>query len=236
MLGSMRLLFATDGSRGADIALDFLGALPLSNADHVLVLTVPTYSFVGENGVRAQPAGPSVGHGEGAARATAERARSRLAGRGSPIAVEIEEGPVARAIEAAAMRNASELVVVGSRGLGVLGGRILGSVARQLAREVTLPLLVVREQREAPRRILLAVDGSEQSGAAVALLARLPLPSAARVTLVRVSGTPSQTVALRGSSIARCKSSTGSRSTATSLFEATPQRRSWRRPAQAGPI
>ncbi|HKY49648.1 MAG TPA: universal stress protein [Candidatus Limnocylindria bacterium] len=192
----MRLLFATDGSRGADIALDFLGALPLSNADHVVVLTVPTYSFVGDSGVHTQPAEQGVAHGEGAARAIAECARSRLAGRGFHVAVEVGEGPVAAAIENAAIRDASELVVLGSRGLGALGGRILGSVARQLARHASLPLLVVRERREAPRRILLAVDGSDESGAAVALLARLPLPSAARVTLVRVSGTPSEAVSL----------------------------------------
>lgn len=187
----MRLLFATDGSRGADIALDFLGALPLSNADHVVVLTVPTYTFVGDSGVRAQPAEVAVAPGESAARAVAERARARLAGRGFSVAVDVAEGPVARAIEAAALRHAAELVVVGSRGLGAFAGTLLGSVARQLARHASLPILVVRERREAPRRILLAVDGSEESGVAVALLARLPLPAAARITLVRVVGGPS---------------------------------------------
>jgi nucleotide-binding universal stress UspA family protein len=184
------VLFATDGSRGADIALDFLGALPLSNADHVVVLTVPTYTFVGESGVRTQPTEHLVAPGEGAARAIAERARSCLAGRGFSVAVDIAEGPVAHAIEAAAVRAAADLVVVGSRGLGALAGTILGSVARQIARHASLPLLVVRERREAPRRIVLAVDGSEESGAAVALLARLPLPAAARITLVRVIGGP----------------------------------------------
>ena len=184
----MRFLFATDGSRGAEIALDFLGALPLSCADHVVVLTVPTYSFVGTSGAPAQSTESLVEHGESAARAVAERARARLTARGVTAAVDVARGPVAEAIEAATLRHAAELVVIGSRGLGSFTGSILGSVARHLARRASLPILVVRERREAPRRIILAVDGSTESGTAVALLARLPLPTAAQITLVRVVG------------------------------------------------
>lgn len=185
----MRFLLATDGSRGADIALDFLGALPLSYADHVVVLTVPTYSFVGSSGVEAQPADTGIEHGESAALAIAERARTQLSGRGLSLAVDIAQGPVADAVEAATLRHAAELVVLGSRGLGAFAGTILGSVARALARHASLPIMVVRERREAPSRIILAVDGSDESAAAVALLARLPLPTAARITLMRVIGT-----------------------------------------------
>lgn len=184
----MRFLFATDGSRGAEIALDFLGALPLSYADHVVVLTVPTYSFVGTGGVGAQSTGVLVGHGESAARTVAERARARFTARGVGAAVDTAPGPVAEAIEAAALRNAAELIVIGSRGLGAFAGTVLGSIARQLARHASLPLLVVRERREAPRRIILAVDGSAESASAVALLSRMPLPAPAQVTLVRVVG------------------------------------------------
>jgi len=193
----MRFLFATDGSRGAAIALDFLGALPLSHADHVVVLTVPTYSFVGTGGVGAQSAEVLVEHGESAARTVAERTRSRLTARGVGTAVDTAKGPVADAIEAAALRHAADLVVIGSRGLGALAGTILGSIARQLARHASLPLLVVRERREAPRRIILAVDGSTESGTAVALLARMPLPSAAQATLMRVVGSPADADAIR---------------------------------------
>jgi nucleotide-binding universal stress UspA family protein len=192
----MRFLFATDGSRGADIALDFLGALPLSYADHVVVLTVPTYSFVGTGGVGAQSTGVLVEHGESAARTVAERARARLTARGVGVAVDIAQGQVAEVIEAAALRHAAELVVIGSRGLGAFTGAILGSVARHLARHASLPILVVRERREAPRRIILAVDGSTESGTAVALLARMPLPTAAQVTLMRVVGSPADAVAV----------------------------------------
>ena len=192
----MRFLFATDGSRGAEIALDFLGALPLSYADHVVVLTVPTYSFFGTGGVGAQSTEALVEHGESAARRVAEGARDRLSARGVGAAVDIAQGPVAEAIEAAALRHASELVVIGSRGLGALAGTILGSIARQLARHASLPILVIRERRQAPRRIILAVDGSAESGSAVALLARMPLPTAAQVTLMRVVGSQADAEAI----------------------------------------
>lgn len=191
----MRFLFATDGSRGAEIALDFLGALPLSHADHVVVLTVPTYSFVSTSGVGTR-SDVLVEHGESAARTVAERTRSRLTARGVGTAVDIAQGPVADAIEAAALRHAADLVVIGSRGLGAFAGTILGSVARQLARRASLPLLVVRERRDAPRRIILAVDGSAESSSAVALLARMPLPTAAQVTLMRVVGLPADADAI----------------------------------------
>ena len=42
---------------GAQIALDFLCALPLSSADHVSVVTVPVYSFIGTGVV---PEGPDL--------------------------------------------------------------------------------------------------------------------------------------------------------------------------------
>ena len=192
----MRFIFATDGSRGADIALDFLCSLPLSNADHVVVLTVPTYSFVGTSGVGAQSTELLVEHGESAARSVAERARARLCGRGTSVGVEIAQGPVPEAIEAAALRHATELVVLGSRGLGALTGTILGSVARALARHASLPILVVRERREAPDRIILAVDGSDESGSALAVLSRMPLPASTRITLLRVVGSPSDAIAV----------------------------------------
>src|SRR6187401_103844 len=78
MLAVMRFLFGTDGSPGARIALDFLCALPLSNADHVCVVTVPVYSFIGTGVV---PEGPDLLHDRGldAARAIGERARAALA-------------------------------------------------------------------------------------------------------------------------------------------------------------
>ena len=186
MLGAMRFLFATDGSRGADVALDLLCALPLAGADHVTILTVPNYSFMGTDVIGPRQTDLLRDRGEASARAVAEAARQRLGTRGVPVGVELRTGPVIDAIQAAALEHAVDLVVIGSRGLGALAGTLLGSVARGLARYAIVPVLVVRERRDAPRRILAAVDGSDDARAAVALLARMPLPSDAAITLVHV--------------------------------------------------
>ena len=185
----MRFLFGTDGSPGARIALDFLCALPLSNADHVCVVTVPVYSFIGTGVV---PEGPDLLHDRGldAARAIGERARAALASHGMPVSVNVRSGPVVEALELVSIEDAVDVVVVGSRGLGAFTGTILGSVARALARHASMSVLVVRERRCAPQRVLLAIDGSQEAWAAVKLMSRLPLPVDAQVTVLRLPIAP----------------------------------------------
>ena len=185
----MRFLFGTDGSPGARIALDFLCALPLSNADHVCVVTVPVYSFIGTGVV---PEGPDLLHDRGldAARAVGECARAALASHGVPVSVDVRNGPVVEALELVSIQEAADVVVVGSRGLGVFTGTILGSVARALARHASMSVLVVRERRSAPERVLLAIDGSQEAWTAVKLVSRLPLPADSQITVLQLPTAP----------------------------------------------
>jgi nucleotide-binding universal stress UspA family protein len=185
----MRFLFGTDGSPGARIALDFLCALPLSNADHVCVVTVPVYSFIGTGVV---PEGPDLLHDRGldAARAMGECARAALASHGVPVSVDVRNGPVVEALELVSIQEAADVVVVGSRGLGVFTGTILGSVARALARHASMSVLVVRERRSAPERVLLAIDGSQEAWTAVKLVSRLPLPADSQITVLQLPTAP----------------------------------------------
>ncbi len=164
----MRILFATDGSRGASIAEDLLLSLPLSCADEVTIVTSPTVS-------------------ERESFALLARCRWRFAGRDIQATTVMRGGAPAQVAESVAIERASELIVVGSRGLGQWSGTLMGSVARSLARDGVAPVLVVRARRDAPRRVLVALDGSTEAHAAVELLARLPLPLAARLALLRVS-------------------------------------------------
>lgn len=167
MLIPVRFVFATDGSRGALAAEDFLAALPLSCADELTIVTAPT--------------------GDGAEAGTLLAAcRSRFVERGIPTTAVVRRGSPALVAEALAIEVAAELVVVGSRGLGTVRGALLGSVARDLARNTAIPVLVVRARRGAPRHVLVAVDGSSEGRAAIDLVARLPLPSTARLVLVHI--------------------------------------------------
>jgi nucleotide-binding universal stress UspA family protein len=168
----MRILFATDGSRGAGVALDFLLALPLSCADEVTVVSVPTTS-------------------DRDAHAVISECRWLLAARQVPVTtLLVRHGPPAEAVESAALERGCELIVIGSRGLGTIAGAILGSVARALARTAPMPVLVVRSRREAPRHVLLAIDDSTDGRSAVDCLLHLPLPQASQIALLHILGAP----------------------------------------------
>lgn len=163
----MRFLLATDGSRGASVAEDFLLALPLGCGDEVTVLTTPTVS-------------------EREAYALLTRVHWRFAARHIPVSTAIRQGAPAEAAEAVALERASDVIVVGSRGLGQWSGTLLGSVSRAVARNAPASVLVVRARRDAPRNVVLAIDGSEDARTAVRLMETLPLPTSAAVELLRL--------------------------------------------------
>lgn len=64
----------------------------------------------------------------------------------------------------------ARMVVLGSRGLGGISGLLLGSVAAAVATQAECPVVVVRgvDERESGRPVVVGVDGSSVSEAAVA--------------------------------------------------------------------
>ena len=164
----MRFLFATDGSRGAATAEDFLLSLPLGVADEVAVVTIPTVS-------------------ERESYALLSRVHWRFAARHVNVSTSLRRGAPAEVVEAVALERATDLVVLGSRGLGQWSGTLLGSVSRSVARAAPTSVLVVRARRDAPRRVLLALDASEDARAAINLFESLPLPSSVGIDLLRLA-------------------------------------------------
>lgn len=184
----MKILFATDGSAGSTVALDMLLSLQYRGIDRIDVVSVPVHDYAG-----ASRDGFGVFVSEiievetAAARRAAAQAVARIVARGVASGIRVVEGPPAEAIIATAVSAKDDLIVVGSRGRGRIAGAILGSTARALARHSPVPVLVVRERREPPMRILVASDGSEDAAAAVAALASLPLSRNAEVTVLYVA-------------------------------------------------
>ncbi len=81
-----------------------------------------------------------------------------------------------------ARSDAAQLVVVGSRGLGAVRGALVGSVSNYVLEHATCPVMVVHQLlTEGPRRVVVGVDGSDASLAALrwandyAVRASLPL-------------------------------------------------------------
>lgn len=158
----MEILFATDDSPGAEIALGLLEDLPISHHDRVTALCVATASDRMSQ-----------------ARQIADAATERLVAAGIAARAGIGRPPVVEAIIERLLWTPADLVVVGSRGLGVVGGALLGSVSSGLAERVPTPLLVVRESARALARVLVATDGSAAARTALGLIDRLPLPASA---------------------------------------------------------
>ena len=169
----MEILFATDGSRGAAIALELLSALPLAHRDRVTAISAAV-----------EPA-----H-EPAAHAAAEAAAQRLLAAGIAARPVVARGVPVPSIVERLMCAPADLLVVGSRGLGVVSGTLLGSVSRALAAHAPAPLLVVRERPDVPRHLLVASDGSEEAERALEIVERLPLPADARSSRWRLEDGP----------------------------------------------
>lgn len=86
-----------------------------------------------------------------------------------------------------------EFVVVGAQGHSVLGGRlILGSVSQRVLYESSCSVRIARHREQdttAPLRLLVGVDNSRYSAAAVESICRRQWPSGAQVRLVAVVDT-----------------------------------------------
>ena len=139
-----RLVVATDGSPGAAAAVARGVALAGELGAAVVFVTVrhpirligdPYYQHVLTRQLRR-------------ASAILTDAAAVAAAGGVPSEAEILEGDPPAAILAAVAAHGAELVVVGSRGLGAIGGALLGSVSRALVEHSPVPVLVVRDGLE----------------------------------------------------------------------------------------
>ena len=179
----MRVLVAIDGSKYGKWALEWIARLPLGEAPIVKVLhVVDLQALRAPFMVQPVVAGTErylktevkkfLSHGKRATQEAAALLKAlRLKGR-----VVTERGPVAATIVKEAKRGV-QLVAIGSRGLDALDRFMLGSVSTHVIHHVSSSVLVVRESPRAIRRIVLAVDGSEESKRAVQFVLRMMTPA-----------------------------------------------------------
>jgi nucleotide-binding universal stress UspA family protein len=164
------ILAAVDGSSESDAALRWaIAEAALRDAPitlmHVIAPVVVTYPVRNLQGSYNRWQEDNAAH-------VVELAEKAVHGAGPNLRVQtkVRHGGVATELVDAS-RDAT-LTVVGSRGLGAIGGSVLGSISRALLHYGHGPVAVVRADggevdRSAP--VLLGIDGSPASEAATAL-------------------------------------------------------------------
>lgn len=214
MNDKMKILIAYDGSPCADAALDDLqrAGLPRSGVEVHLISVAevwlppppPSSYEVVEAAREAQsPADLQKRYAQASqeaeqARALSLRAEQRLR-QNFPewkISSEATTGSPAWEIILKADQWKPDLTVVGSHGRSALGQFVLGSVSQKILTEAHCSVRVARgrvEVEDSPLRIIVGVDGSPGSEAAVHAVAarQWPLKSAVRVIIVEDPLVPS---------------------------------------------
>jgi nucleotide-binding universal stress UspA family protein len=142
-----RILVVTDGSAGADRALEYAARLAKQEgADLVIVNVIGGYDLqhtVFKALTHAQQAWfEELLQSIAAELLTKARDRARSAG-ASVIQLESRSGDVAQTIIDIAQERQADLIVVGKRGAGFVAGLLIGSVSQKLVGLAPLPVTVV---------------------------------------------------------------------------------------------
>lgn len=191
----MRIIIGVDGSPQALVGVRWVAHLPLSSHDDVLLVSVvETPATLGAWGFGAWGCTDSDTNRraiDGARTAMAQATPrinaitlSELRDLPCPVhTVELRGSPV-ETLEECAARCLADLLVVGPHGHGRLGTMLLGSVSQSLLRAMPTSILVARGPLGAPRRVLLATDGSRAGLAAAAFVAESAITREATIDVL----------------------------------------------------
>lgn len=202
----MKLLIAYDGSECADSALDDLTHAGLPEKADALVMTVaeawlpppPPSTFEILEMARTAHSPLELQHryasGHKAvveANEMAARAAARVASNFPDWKVthEASWGSPTWELFSKAEELNSDLIIVGSHGRSAIGRLVLGSISQWLLNEARCSVRIARgrlDERDFPVRILVGIDGSRNSKAAVEQIAARNWPPLSEVRVVQV--------------------------------------------------
>jgi nucleotide-binding universal stress UspA family protein len=135
------IIVALDGSEQSMLALDHARAIAeCFRSKLILVHAFPHTSDLRDSIEYNNLVALRIKRGE----EIIEAARKHLGRMSIEVDEELLEGPAAEAILSAAATRNSDLIVMGSRGMGSLKGIVFGSVSTKVAHYAPCPVMVVR--------------------------------------------------------------------------------------------
>ncbi len=171
-LCTLNILLADDGSQHSKAAINLLGDLPLDEQSQIMALRVFTPSDTADVWLLER---------------TLKLTEEALKSQGKQVESEIVLGhPAEKIIETAEKHNAS-MIVLGAKGLRATLGILLGGVVQQVAEHAQLPVMVVRAPYNGLKRVLLIVDGSEESTAMISCMGGFPIPQEATFDVLHIA-------------------------------------------------
>jgi len=179
----MRILLATDGSSHARRATRWLRDLALPSDTRVTVLAVAALDEPPRDAQTMAELRETLSRG---ARRVAERAAKTLGRRWQNVQVVVRLGDPRVEIVRSAEEMRVRMLVLGARGLGRVKRVLVGSTSLAAARYAPCPVAIVRGRPHKTGRILVAVDGSSGSRAALRFLSISELERDSRLTLLHV--------------------------------------------------
>ena len=181
----MKILFATDGSKYSDSAARFLGRFKFSQADEILVLyVIPKAPRSGGSYLKAL-----MQLGEELAPMIVDESAGLFKDLGANVSTLVTRGHPADAILAAGRRSASDLIVMGNRGMKAVGSFLLGSVTRAVVINSEQSVLVIKPspgKQDGPLNVLFPTDGSACAEETEKVLSLIPFYPETSLTAVYV--------------------------------------------------
>jgi nucleotide-binding universal stress UspA family protein len=184
----MRVLLAVDGSTASDRAAALVANLSWPMGSTISVLTAYPGTAALFNAPGMVMAADVIQETEDAMEAEARRMVGDVARRLSAPDISVETHVLRERASTAILDQASgnmDLTVMGNRGRGPFESAVLGSVCAEVVNASRHPVLVARRDRI--KRILLGVDGSGDSTAAVEVVRRWPILHGAQVQVLSVA-------------------------------------------------
>ncbi len=138
-----RIMVATDGSEGADRAVDLAAELAKAFGGELLIVTVGG-NLSGEEMRQLERAEGNIGEAlDMLANQILTAAKTRAERLGISIRLRSAWGDPAQSIIETAARESSDTLVVGRRGRGRLAGLLLGSVSQKIASLAPCTVVIV---------------------------------------------------------------------------------------------